>query len=214
MSTTKQKTIGYIRVSTADQDLEKFEADILRFANDKNLGQVEFVTEKVSGAKSWKNRKLADVVNDLQEGDILIVPELSRLGRSVIEVLEVLTILKDKKVHVHTIKEGFRHDSDDIPAKIMNTMLALFAEVEKDMISLRTKEGLQAARAKGKQLGRPKGPGKSRLDPHREDIITLLKNGSTKVFIAERFGVKPATLINWLQQNKLNIKPQPKTQKS
>lgn len=106
MPTTKIKTkvhprprqfriYGYLRVSTIDQDTEKNKADILSFANSKGfLGQVEFVEEKVSGLKSWKKRKLKDLVESMSEGDILIVPELSRLGRSLVEVLEVLNELK------------------------------------------------------------------------------------------------------------------------
>jgi len=82
------KIYGYLRVSTIDQDTEKNKAAILSFANSKGfLGQVEFVEEKVSGLKSWKKRKLKDLVESMSEGDILIVPELSRLGRSLVEVL-------------------------------------------------------------------------------------------------------------------------------
>ena len=89
-------------------------------------------------------------------------------------------------------------------------MLGLFAEIEHDLIVSRTKEGLAAARAKGKILGRPKGIGKSRLDEHREEIIALIKNGSQRQFIAKRYGVTSATLLHWLKNHNLNnIKPQP-----
>ena len=121
-----------------------------------------------------------------------------------VEVLEVLNALKDKDVAVYSVKENFQLNGDDIQSKVMRTMLGLFAEIEHDLISARTKEGLAAARAKGRQIGRPKGPGKSRLDPHREEIIALLKNGSRKVFIAKRYKVTPATLSNWLKRHKLN----------
>src|ERR1035437_2176524 len=85
-----QKTIGYLRVSTFDQDTEKNEANVLKFANEKNLGHVEFITEKISGTKSWKKRKLFDVVQKLNANDVLIVSELSRLGRSLVNVLDLL----------------------------------------------------------------------------------------------------------------------------
>ena len=89
-------------------------------------------------------------------------------------------------------------------------MLGLFAEIERDLISYRTKEGLHAARAKGKILGRPKGPGKSRLDPFKPEIIALLKNGAKKNFIAKRYGITPPNLLNWLKKHNLDkIKPQP-----
>jgi len=200
-----RKIFGYLRVSTIDQDTEKNKSDVLSFANNKGfIGKVQFVEEKISGMKSWKKRKLNDLVNDMIGGDVLIVPELSRLGRSLVEVLEVLNVLKDKDVKVFSVKEGFQLNGTDIQSKVMRTMLGLFAEIEHDLISARTREGLQAAKATGKQLGRPKGPGKSRLDVHREEIIALLKNGSRKVFIAERFKVTPATLTNWLKRHKLN----------
>ena len=200
-----RKIFGYLRVSTIDQDTEKNKSDVLSFANNKGfIGKVQFVEEKISGMKSWKKRKLNDLVNDMIGGDVLIVPELSRLGRSLVEVLEVLNVLKDKDVKVFSVKEGFQLNGTDIQSKVMRTMLGLFAEIEHDLISARTREGLQAAKAAGKQLGRPKGPGKSRLDVHREEIIALLKNGSRKVFIAERFKVTPATLTNWLKRHKLN----------
>ena len=205
------KIYGYLRVSTIDQDTEKNKAAILSFANAKGfLGQVKFVEEKVSGLKSWKQRKLNDLVQSMSEGDILIVPELSRLGRSLVEVLEVLNELKDKGVKVFSVKENFQLNGDDIQSKVMRTMLGLFAEIERDLISARTKEGLAAAKASGKRLGRPKGPGKSKLDKFKPEIVALLKNGSKKVFIAERYGVTPATLTNWLKRHGLDkLKPTP-----
>ena len=205
------QVIGYIRVSTCDQNTEKNRADILSFANQQGfLGQVKFVEEKVSGMKSWKKRKLYDVVQSMQSGDMLIVPELSRLGRSLMEVLEVLNELTDKDVGVYSVKENFQLNGKDMQSKIMRTMLGLFAEIERDLIVARTKEGLLAARAKGVHLGRPKGPGKSRLDEHRPEIEALLMNGSKKIFIAERFGVNPATLTHWLQRHNLNkLVPKP-----
>ena len=92
----------------------------------------------------------------------------------------------------------------------MRTMLGLFAEIERDLISARTKEGLAGAKAKGRILGRPKDPGKSKLDKYREEIIALIKNGSQRKFIAQRNGVTPATLTHWLNRHELdNIQPEP-----
>lgn len=205
----KRKVIGYLRVSTVDQDTEKNEADVLKFANSKDFGKVQFVSEKVSGAKSWKKRKLFDVVNDLQANDVLIVPELSRLGRSLIEVLEVLNILTNKSVKVYSVKENFQLNGQDMQSKVMRTMLGLFAEIERDLIVDRTREGLQAAREKGRILGRPKGPGKSRLDKYREEIVSMLKTGVMRTYIAKKYGVTPAALTNWLRRYDLNdIKPE------
>jgi DNA invertase Pin-like site-specific DNA recombinase len=202
---SRRQIIGYLRVSTIDQDTEKNKAAVLDFANAKGfIGKVEFVEEKISGLKSWKKRKLNDLVQSMQAGDILIVPELSRLGRSLVEVLEVLNTLKDKGVKVYSVKENFQLNGDDVQSKVMRTMLGLFAEIERDLISARTKEGLAAAKASGKRLGRPRGPGKSKLDGFRPEIEALLKNGSRKNFVAQRYGVTPATLSNWLKKHGLD----------
>lgn len=204
------KVISYLRVSTADQDTKKNKADVLAWANGKGLVPVLWVEEKVSGMQSWRKRKLAQAVEDLKAGDVLIVPELSRLGRSLVEVLEVLNVLAAKDVAVYSVKENFQLNGKDMQSKVMRTMLGLFAEIERDLISARTKEGLAAAKAKGTQLGRPKGKGKSRLDAYRPEIEALLKNGSRKTFIAVRYGVTPVTLSNWLKKAgllKLEAKP-------
>jgi DNA invertase Pin-like site-specific DNA recombinase len=205
-----QKVIGYLRVSTIDQDTGKNESDILKFANSRGFGKVEFVSEKISGLKSWKKRKLSEVVNTLNPGDILIVPELSRLGRSLSDVLDILNNLTNKQVQVYSVKENFQINGTDMQSKVMRTMLGLFAEIERDLISYRTKEGLLAARAKGKILGRPKGPGKSRLDPFKPEIEALLRNGAKKNFIAKRYGITPPNLLNWLKRHALDkIQPEP-----
>lgn len=207
----KSKIIGYLRVSTADQDVEKNRADILKFTNDKKFGShVEFVEEKVSGAKSWKKRQLAQVVEDLQSGDKLIVPELSRLGRSLVEVLEVLNELTNKDVAVYSVKENFQINGEDMQSKVMRTMLGLFSEIERDLIRARTKEGLAAAKASGKLVGRPKGEGQSKLDQYKPEIEALLKNGAKKKFIADRYKVTPAGLNGWMKKKGLDqVKPQP-----
>ena len=197
------KVIGYIRVSTVDQDTKKNEEAILRYANTHDFGKVEFVSEKVSGMKSWKTRKLYDVVQQLDKGDILIVPELSRLGRSLKDVLDVLNELTKKGVKIYSVKEDFQLNSDDMQSKVMRTMLGLFGEIERDLISARTKEGQAAARLKGHFPGRPKGIGKSRQDEHREDIIKLLNNGSKLNFIASKHNVTPATVTHWVKRHKI-----------
>ena len=198
------KVYGYLRVSTLDQNTEKNEADILRYANTQNFGKVEFISEKVSGMKSWRNRKLFNVVQNLNEGDILIVPELSRLARSLIQILEILTELSAKNVKVFSVKEGFQLNGNDMQSKVMRTMLSLFSEIERDLIVARTKEGIKAAKAQGKILGRPTGIGKSRLDQFQVEIVSMLKNGVQKKFIAKRYNVSPATLTHWVKTHNIN----------
>ena len=203
----KQRTVGYLRVSTSEQDIKKNKADILYFANDKNFGKVQWIEETVSGATSWKNRKVKGVIDKLKSDDRIITPELSRLGRSTLEVLEILKVAKDKGINVYSVKEGLELNGS-IQSKIMSTMLALFAELERDFISKRTKEALKARKAAGVKLGRPKGPGKSKLDQFREEIIALLRNGSTKRYVARKYGTTPPNLHNWLRKNKIDVKPE------
>lgn len=201
-----QRTIGYLRVSTADQDLEKNKADILHFANDRNFGKVFWVAETVSGATDWEKRKIKGIIDDLKNDDRIITAELSRLGRSTIEVLQILKEAKDKGINVYSVKEGLELNGS-IQSKIMSTMLALFAELEREFISQRTKEALRARKAAGVKLGRPRGAGKSKLDKYREEIIALLRNGSTKRYVANRYGTTPPNLYNWLKKNKIYVKP-------
>ena len=193
------RTIGYLRVSTIDQDLDKNKADILCLANNKRLVPVEWIEEKVSGTKDWKKRKLGGVFYTLKAGDTIIVSELSRLGRSTLQILEIMKEAKERDVAVYAVKGGWCLNGS-MESKIVLTMMAMMAEVESDLISERTKEGLRAARAKGSQLGWPKGPGKSKLDKHSDEIIALIRNGSTKTFVAKRYGTTTGNLHNWLKK--------------
>ena len=201
------KTIAYLRVSTMEQDLEKNKADILTFANNKDFGKVKFVEEKVSGMKNWKNRKIKNVIDDLNKGDRLIVPEFSRLGRSILEIMEMLSILKDKEVNVYAVKGNWELNGS-LQSKIMAMVFSIASEIERDLISKRTKEALRARKVAGVKLGRPRGAGKSKLDEFKEEIIALLRNGSSKKFVAERYGTSQVNLYNWLRKNSLNVKQQ------
>ena len=202
----KPKTIAYLRVSTIDQDTEKNKNEILKLANDKDFGKVQFIEEKASGKKSWKERKIKQIIDDLKEGDRLIVPELSRLGRSMLEIMEMLSIAKDKGIYIFAIKGGWELNGS-IQSKVMAMAFSIAAEIEHDLISKRTKEALKARKAQGIKLGRPKGAGKSKLDKHREEIIALLKNGSTKKYVAKKYGTTSPNLINWIKKNNIDAKP-------
>ena len=198
------RTIGYLRVSTSDQDLDKNRADILALANEKKLGNVDWVEEKVSGVKDWRKRRLGEVFGTLKKGDAVIVSELSRLGRSTLQILEIMKEAKEKGVAVHAVKGAWSLNGS-MESKIVLTMLAMIAEIERDLISERTKEGLRARKAEGVKLGRPKGPGKSKLDQHKEEIIALLNNGSTKIFVANKYETSLPNLNNWLKKHNIEI---------
>lgn len=197
------KTVAYLRVSTGDQDLEKNKAAILALSNDKGLGKVHFVEEVISGKSTWRNRKIASVLEELHKGDHLIVSELSRLGRSMLECMEILSIASQKGISLYSVKGNWQLDHS-IQSKIMAMAFSMAAEIERDLISKRTTEALRAKKAAGFSLGRPKGPGKSKLDGYKIEIKALLNNGSTKKFIAARYGTTPANLHNWLKKNGLN----------
>lgn len=203
----KGKTVAYLRVSTAEQSNDKFQAAILKFANSRKFGPVEFVEEVVSGKTYWRKRRIGSLIDEMGEGDKLLVPELSRLGRSTLEVLEILKTAKDKGIAVYDAKGNLELNGDSMQSKVMSTMFALFAELERDFISQRTREALAAKKRQGVKLGRPPGRGKSRLDPHREEIIALLKTGVPKTRVAGKYGVKTSTLYNWLKKNKIDISP-------
>jgi DNA invertase Pin-like site-specific DNA recombinase len=196
----KPKTIGYLRVSTGLQDLDKNKADILRLANQEDLGRVQFVEEKASGKVTWRKRRIADLLETLQAKDNLIISELSRLGRSMLECMEILSIALQKGIRVYAVK-GNWHLDQSIQSKIIAMAFSMAAEIERELISQRTTEALRFRKAQGMQLGRPRGPGKSKLDPYRPEIEGLLANGATQRFIARRYKTTEANLHNWLKKH-------------
>lgn len=198
------RTISYLRVSTSDQNTDKNKADILLFAHNQGFGDVEFVEEVASSRVHWKQRKVGQIIDQLQPGDRLITPELSRLGRSLLENMELLSILQEKKVAVYDLKNGWELNGN-LQSHVMAFAFSIAAQIERDLISSRTKEALKARKAAGVKLGRPKGPGKSKLDPKRDDIIEDLQRGVTKARIARRYDTTEANLHNWLKKNQIKV---------
>lgn len=196
------RNIAYLRVSTIEQDLEKNKADILHLANEKNLGKVEFVQEKVSGKVSWKQRKIGPLLSELTKGDVILLSEFSRLGRSMLECMEIISVALHKGIRIYTVKGGWQLDNS-IQSKVMAMVFSMAAEIERELISKRTQEALQTRKLAGVTLGRPKGPGKSKLDIYRVEIEALLNNGSRQKFIAQRYKTTEATLSNWMKKNKI-----------
>lgn len=201
-SKNAKKTVAYLRVSTYDQNIDKNKSDILHFANQRDLGKVSFVEEIASGRTSWRERRIAAVLDELQEDDTIIVAELSRLGRSMLECMEILALASRKGIRIYAIK-GNWHLDQTIQSKIIAMAFSIAAEIERDLISQRTTEALRFKKEQGFKLGRPKGPGKSKLDVFRPEIESLLANGSTQKFIAHRYKTTEANLHNWLKKNGL-----------
>lgn len=195
-------TLAYLRVSTLDQDIEKNKADILRFANQHDLGQVRFVEEIASGRTPWRERRISEVLEALGANDALIVAELSRLGRSMLECMEILALATRKGIRIYSVK-GNWHLDQSLQSRIIALAFSMAAEIERDLISQRTKEALRFKKAQGLKLGRPRGPGKSKLDAFRPEIESLLANGSTQKFIAQRYHTTEANLHNWLKKHGL-----------
>ena len=196
------KTTAYLRISTVDQDIEKNKSDILKLANEKRLGYVEFIEEQISGKVSWRNRKIFAIINEAKKDDVIIVSELSRLGRSMLEIMEILSIATQKQLKIYSVK-GDWHLDGSIQSKVMAMVFSMASEIERNLISSRTKEALRFKKENGIKLGRPKGPGKSKLDKFKPEIEALLSNGSTQKFIANRYNTTEANLYNWMKRHNL-----------
>lgn len=172
------KTIAYLRASTDKQDLNNQKLEILDFARRKGLSVDDFVEITMSSRKTLKQRRIDEVLEMLDEADILIVTELSRLGRSTAEVISLVNALVAREVRVIILKNNLDISQNDMNSKIMITLFSLFAELERDLIGLRTKEALAAKKSQGQILGKPKGTiQKSKFDKDIEKIKELLVYG-------------------------------------
>ncbi|MDD5463278.1 MAG: recombinase family protein [Methylococcales bacterium] len=199
-ASSERKTVAYLRVSTLDQGLERNKTDILHFANHHDPGKVNFVEEIASGKKPWRDRQIAQVLEELRNGDAIIVAELSKLGLSMLECMEILALATRKSIRVYSVKGSWQLDNS-IQSKIIALAFSMAAEIERDLISQRTREELHFKKEQGLTLGRPKGPGKSKLDVFRPEIENLLANGATQRFIAQRYHTAEANHHNWLKKN-------------
>ena len=196
---SKTKVIGYLRVSTGLQDSENQKLGILKLANEHGW-KVDFIEETVSGRVSYKERELGKVVKELKEGDVLIVSELSRLGRSMLEIMTLLCELVDRGIKLYAIKGNHRVDNS-IQSKVMTMVLCMAAEIERELISQRTKEALQRMKKEGVKLGRPKGvPGKSKLDGKEEEIRKLLDKEVGIASLAKIYDCSWPTMKNFINK--------------
>lgn len=153
------KTLGYLRVSTVKQDLDNQRLEILEYCKVNGFQVDDFLQIEISSRKTTKERRIDELLSLLNKGDSLIVSELSRIGRSVGELCQIVDSLIKKQVKLIAIKQGMViNGKHDIATKTMMTMFALMAEIERDLISERTKNGLATAKAKGKKLGNPNLP--------------------------------------------------------
>ena len=203
------KTVAYLRVSTAQQDLRSQRLAILEYARKHDFRIDDLIEATAPGQASEKRRRLAELMNVLQRGDRLGVSELSRLGRSLGHIVAILGAIAKAGVAFVAMKENIHVEGKrDIQTKVMTTLFALFAEVERDLISERTRECLAKARASGRKLGRPKGSlGVSRLNGKEDDIRRFLELGVSKTAIAKLTGVSHTTLYSFMRTR--GLKPNP-----
>ena len=148
--------IGYLRVSTEKQHVENQMEEISRYAVTNNLSIDKWITEVVSGKREVRHRKLGRLLKSMKRGDTLIVTEVSRLSRSLTEIMGIMGTCVKKGVNIYTTKEKYQFD-DSINSKVLCFAFGLVAEIERNLISMRTKEALAARRAEGKKLGRQAG---------------------------------------------------------
>ena len=191
---------GYIRVSTDKQTVENQRFEINRFCKQENLKVDKWIEETISGSKTYDKRALGKLLKDIQKDDILICAELSRLGRNLFMIMEILNICMRKECKVWTIKDNYRL-GDDIQSKVLAFAFGLSAEIERNLISQRTKEALARKKAEGVVLGRPVGSKskKVKLSGQEEVIRVLLERNVSKCEIARIFGVDRMTVASFIK---------------
>jgi DNA invertase Pin-like site-specific DNA recombinase len=202
-------TLGYIRVGQQSPEAGESTSDLIKEIINKQYTPYCTITETISSMTGWKNREgLRWIVDGIKKNDTLIVYGFSQLGRSIHDVIEILYHLYHRGIKILDIKHNWEID-DQVPDETMFMLLKMSEQIDHEVISARVSEGLAVRKAKGKPLGRKKGAiVKSKLDKHKNEIITLLKTGSTKAYIIRRFKTSKTNLYHWLRQNKLDeLKP-------
>lgn len=196
---------GYVRVSSDKQTTQNQIFEISTFAKNNNLKIDNWINETISGLYDIKKRKLGKLLKKMKSGDIMISSELSRLGRNLLQVMSILSYCMEHEIAVWTIKDNYRL-SIDIQSKIMAFAFGLSAEIERNLISQRTKEALARLKSEGKTLGRPKGTLKAQtiLAQNKEQIINDIKSDMPFIKIAHKFNVCDKTLRRFLKKNNLS----------
>ncbi len=197
---------GYIRVSTDKQTVENQRFEIQNFCKREHLSIDGWIEETISGTKNYNKRALGHLLSKVQKDDMIICAELSRLGRNLFMIMEILNICMTKECKVWTIKDNYRL-GEDIQSKVLAFAFGLSAEIERNLISQRTKEALAKRKAEGVILGRPKGrkssPEKYKLARKKNLVIELLRNGTSQRQIAKICKVDRNTLARFMKMNGL-----------
>lgn len=199
---------GYLRVSTEKQELENNKLSILKLANDKELGgPVKFIEEKVSGKKDWRKRLLGEYFEkSIKDGDILIMSEISRISRNFMDSIEFLACCKRRNIQVYSVIGDIPQNTDSM-AILVTSLNAWKSQVERENLSIRTKNALRAKKEKGIILGRRKGSMvlEKYLDDNKKDISKLLKDGVKLKFISQKFNCTVMTLTKFIKKYDLKL---------
>lgn len=193
---------GYVRVSTDKQSLQNQEFEINNFCQMQQIKIDKWIAEMISGTKDSEKRKLGILLKKLKKDDILICSEISRLGRNLLQVMTILNFCMQKEIQVWTIKDNYRLGAD-IQSKVLAFAFSLSAEIERNLISQRTKEALSRIKASGRKLGRQFGSRNKKhiLDGKEKDILKLINKGLPKKQIAKLMRVSIFTLYQFLKNN-------------
>lgn len=193
---------GYIRVSTLHQNLENQQLEIEKFARANGIHIDRWIEEKISGTKNPEFRKLGKVLmHDCKKGDLIVCTEISRFGRSLIMIMNILQFFLENGIKVWSIKDNFRLD-DDIQSKVLAFAFGLSAEIERQLISERTKQGIARARMEGKHIGRRIGRKSNtyKLSQHDEYIKKQILKGRTIGSLARELDVAWGTMNRHLKR--------------
>ena len=193
---------GYIRVSSDKQTTENQHFEITNYSKTRNLPIDEWIEETISSTKKLSDRKFDKLLQKMQKGDILIVTELSRLGRNLMQIMSILHTCMEKDIRVFTIKEHYEL-GNNINSKVLAFAFGLSAEIERNLISQRTKEALARKKAEGVILGRPKGSKSKikKLTGKEVEIKNLLDKKVSKSAIARILGVHRLTVAEFVKNN-------------
>lgn len=189
---------AYIRVSTDHQNVENQKHEILTFANKQNITIDKWVEEVISSRKGLNERKLGALLKKLKQGDVLIATELSRLGRNLLEVMGILQHCLEKDCQIWTLKENYRLGAD-IQSKVLAFAFSLASEIERQLISERTKNSLKRLKEEGKHLGRPYGFSYRKLKKKHHKIKQLLSQNTSKAEIARLMGCSWITIHRYIK---------------
>lgn len=205
----KQIIAAYLRVSTDKQTILNQKSEVINFCKRQDIQVTTWCTETVSDTKKENERQLGGLLKRLQKGDVLIITEVSRLSRKMLNIMNIIHQSIEKGITIYSIKEGYKFDTS-INSQVLAFAFGLCAEIERTLISQRTREALARRRASGMKLGRPKGSiSTGKLYEHIEEIKQLRSEGFSFQKIANRYKVSPETvrlfyLRNLYKKNKTN----------